>query len=80
VFLTPSYKLRTLLILLAVLLPMLWYGWGKYRAWKAEQERQRVLRVIDQMIIAAGNEELRPVISPVTIDQPPVRAPNESRE
>jgi len=34
------YKLRTLLILLAVLPPMLWIGWGKYQAWKAEQERR----------------------------------------
>ena len=38
------YRLRTLLILLAVLPPLLWFGWGKYQAWKAEQERQRALR------------------------------------
>ena len=30
------YKLRTLLILLAVLPPLLWLGWGNYQAWKAE--------------------------------------------
>ena len=35
------YKLRTLLILLAVLPPLLWVGWGKYQAWRAEQERQK---------------------------------------
>ena len=35
------YKLRTLLILLTVLPPLLWIGWGKYQVWKAEQERQR---------------------------------------
>jgi len=35
----PRYKLRTLLILLAILPPLLWIGWGKYQAWKAEQER-----------------------------------------
>src|SRR5262245_32805841 len=40
----PRYKLRTLLILLAVLPPLLWVGWGKYQAWKADQERQRALR------------------------------------
>ena len=39
---TPRYKLRTLLILLAVLPPLLWIGWTKYAAWRAEQERQRV--------------------------------------
>jgi len=37
----PRYKLRTLLLLLAVLPPLLWIGWGKYQAWKAEQERLR---------------------------------------
>ena len=40
------YKLRTLLILLAILPPLLWVGWTKYEAWKAEQERQRALREI----------------------------------
>jgi len=40
----PRYKLRTLLILLAVLPPLLWFGWTKYEAWKAEQLRQRALR------------------------------------
>ena len=33
-------RLRTLLILLALLPPLLWIGWGKYQAWKAERERQ----------------------------------------
>jgi len=36
---TPRYKLRTLLILLAILPPLLWIGWGKYQAWRAEQEK-----------------------------------------
>jgi hypothetical protein len=38
------YRLRTLLILLAVLPPLLWIVWTKYEAWRAEQaarERQR---------------------------------------
>ena len=43
---TLHYRLRTLLILLALLPPLLWIGWGKYQAWKAEQERQRMLREI----------------------------------
>lgn len=34
------YKLRTLLILLAILPPLLWLGWTKYEAWRAEQVRQ----------------------------------------
>ena len=39
------YRLRTLLILLALLPPLLWIGWGKYQAWKAELERQRAMQV-----------------------------------
>jgi hypothetical protein len=38
------YRLRTLLVLLAILPPLLWLGWTKYEAWRAEQaarERQR---------------------------------------
>jgi len=38
---TPRYKLRTLLILLAVLPPLLWFGWTKYAAWRADQARQK---------------------------------------
>jgi len=34
------YRLRTLLILLAILPPLLWFGWTKYEAWKAEQARR----------------------------------------
>ena len=34
------FNLRTLLILLAVLPPLLWFGWTKYEAWLAA-ERQR---------------------------------------
>jgi len=39
------YKLRTLLILLAILPPLLWIGWTKYAAWQAEQERKESLAV-----------------------------------
>jgi hypothetical protein len=37
------YRLRTLLILLAIMPPLLWFGWGKYQAWKAEQDRPAAL-------------------------------------
>jgi len=33
------YKLRTLLLLLAILPPVLGVGWWKYSAWRAERER-----------------------------------------
>ena len=35
------YKLRTLLILLAILPPLLWFGWIRYEAWRAKQDRRR---------------------------------------
>jgi hypothetical protein len=34
------YRLRTLLVLLAILPPLLAVGWSRYAAWKAEQERR----------------------------------------
>ena len=40
----PRYKLRTLLILLAVLPPLIWFGWTKYEAWKAAQERRAAIK------------------------------------
>jgi hypothetical protein len=36
----PRYNLRTLLILLAILPPLLWVGWMKYDAWREERERR----------------------------------------
>ena len=38
------YRLRTLLILLAILPPLLCVGWTKYLAWKAEQDRQKAIK------------------------------------
>ena len=40
------YRLRTLLILLAILPPLLAVGWRRYSQWRAEQERQRALQAI----------------------------------
>jgi len=34
------YRLRTQLIVLAILPPLLAVGWWNYAAWKAEQERR----------------------------------------
>jgi len=48
---TPRYKLRTLLILLAVLPPLLAVGWWKYSAWKAEQARQRASAELDRLLL-----------------------------
>jgi hypothetical protein len=56
---TPRYKLRTLLILAAILPPLMWFGWGKYQAWKAEQEQQRALA--DQRVLVERITDLTPV-------------------
>ena len=42
------FRLRTLLVLLALLPPLLWVGWGKYQAWRAERELQRLFRTAKQ--------------------------------
>ena len=42
---TPRYKLRTLLILLAILPPLLWIGWTKYEAWRAGLARLEEYRL-----------------------------------
>ena len=56
---TLRYKLRTLLIPLAVLPPLLWLGWGKYEAWRWEQERLQRLRrpLVTDFIRAAENAQ-----------------------
>jgi hypothetical protein len=45
------YRLRTLLILLALGPPLLWFGWSKYGAWRAEQERRASLQAAKTMLI-----------------------------
>jgi len=46
---TPRYTLRTLLILLAILPPLLWIGWGKYQAWRAEQAEREYRAAVAKM-------------------------------
>ena len=41
------YRLRTLLILLALLPPLLWIGWGKYQAWRTVQEQLVEIEQLD---------------------------------
>jgi len=42
------YRLRTLLILLAVLPPLLWFGWTKYEAWRERRGEEQLGRLIDR--------------------------------
>jgi hypothetical protein len=71
----PRYKLRTLLMLLAVLPPLLWFGWTKYSAWKAEQERQRVMVAVQEQatsfFFGANTSDLDLPLMP-TVDSPNV--------
>jgi hypothetical protein len=39
----PRYKLRTLLLLLAMLPPLLAVGWSRYSAWRADQDRRAAI-------------------------------------
>jgi len=54
----PRYKLRTLLILLAILPPLLWIGWGRYQAWRGEQERQRALAEMKASEAIAAQQQI----------------------
>ena len=47
------YRLRTLLIALAILPPLLWIGW------KAEQERQRAIDAAKADLILTGNRTVQ---------------------
>jgi hypothetical protein len=43
-----QFRLRTLMILLVVLPPLLWIGWGRYQAWKAKQDmRAELIRALN---------------------------------
>jgi hypothetical protein len=64
------YKLRTLLILLAILPPLLWFGWTKYEAWRAEKERQRLLRTIGEALAAMDNAATWQVIRALARGRP----------
>ena len=85
------YKLRTLLILLAILPPLLWVGWTKYAAWKAERERRAALERLQaeerqklatwllvqyQWVNVAGGQV--PQAPPASNNQPPQDNPAES--
>ena len=47
------YRLRTLLIALAFLPPMMAVGWWSYSAWQAEQEREQSYRAMVEALYAS---------------------------
>ena len=58
------YRLRTLLILLAFVPPLLWIGWGNYQAWKAEQDRRAAL-LKQQLLAPRGRPTIITVMGPI---------------
>ena len=78
---TPRYKLRTQLILLAVLPPLLWFGWTKYEAWRAEQERLTLLHEIPDGGTVYSGVPLPQQPQPIapTVDRAGVRRKTQDR-
>jgi len=70
----PRYKLRTLLLLLAILPPLLAVGWGKYLAWRAEQEKQKSAQILTEdswLVIPIIDEQGDPSPRPGLVSEPP---------
>jgi len=63
------YRLRTLLIVSAVLPQLLWFGWMKYSAWRAEQERLRALATQQGTLLIVVDSESDLVVD---LSEPPV--------
>ena len=42
------FRLRTLLIVLAILPPLVWFGWTNYEAWRAGQQLRMRRQWLDQ--------------------------------
>jgi hypothetical protein len=68
------YKLRTLLILMAVCPPLLWLGWGKYQAWRAEQLRREAARQMAQQRAKERMAALRVAIAAAQVQRAAQRA------
>ena len=72
----PRYKLRTFLLLLAILPPLLAVGWWKYSAWRAEQARRKAAeaekaRIMELMELTTWRASLREYsVPPATPTQP----------
>ena len=61
------YRLRTLLILLAILPPLLWgawWGWWEWQARRADQQQERVVKYLDlgrdEAVYPAQNRQTLP--------------------
>ena len=56
------YGLRTLLILLAILPPLLAGGWWKYSAWRAEREARALYEELERQAEADQLVHIDPII------------------
>ena len=74
------YKLRTLLILLAIGPPLLWLGWTKYGVWRAEQERQRLLKIASAVTGAGDTITVALAIRWLSPAAPPPPADNSNQD
>lgn len=66
------YKLRTLLILLAILPPLLWIGWGQYLAWRADEQVRALSEELERQaeadqLIFRITTDLEPIIDEVRL-------------
>jgi hypothetical protein len=66
------YKLRTLPILLAILPPLLWVGWGKYQAWRAELAARAAIEELERQaeadqLVTRITTDLEPIIDEVRL-------------
>jgi hypothetical protein len=64
------YRLRTLLIVLAIFPPLIWIGWTKYEAWQAEQARRAARVRLGSMPIALDFAFPTTPTTPQAMDRP----------
>jgi hypothetical protein len=57
------YRLRTLLIVLAVAPPLIWFGWTKYEAWRAERAARALYEELERQA------EADQVVTRITINE-----------
>lgn len=70
------YRLRTLLIVLAVLPPLLWFGWTKFEAWRAAQAEINRQRAVIRLWLVLDGKSMPP---PAAL-QPTPAAPQPNAE
>jgi hypothetical protein len=64
------FRLRTLLIVLAILPPLAGVGWVKYGEWKAEQERRAYFQQMQTLQIPLIIEEEEGLLVPSELPPP----------